>query len=488
MKISLRKFILIILSIFITHTFAAPSAIEIDTEESESTKDDDSMVDEEFLQNDASVLLDEEEIKRLKNAYISPYNYLQDPIALNMGYDPRESGANGAYHGGTSAIVNANLPTNGKSTNYNTDIAQIWGQTGRWGGFALGGGATAVFNVNKVGQPDTYATTGVLSLNQAYINYQYTNKVNVTIGNIIITTPWVNSVSSNPGATYAMGNNTYQGGVINVQALPSLLITGFTAVGYLQYPNSWFNQQTYYNTKSGILHNNEATRGTSGVGLTWNPVDSYSGKLWFYNFADYASMGYLDNSYHLGLSTSSSFDFAFQAFSQGSSGSAITSKIVIPSQNTTAGYISSNGIGAKIALNLGNNTSSISYNNIFGRSGSYLNGGMVTPYTYGMETDPLYTTPALTSLAELGSGSAYTIRNSTSFMEKSLKFNLSFSQFFVNQVYSSQANQITEYDASLVYRIPHTTMNVWTRLVYLDQPDYVGGNMWQPRIIYNWTF
>jgi hypothetical protein len=105
-----------------------------------------------------------------------------------------------------------------------------------------------------------------------------------------------------------------------------------------------------------------------------------------------------------------------------------------------------------------------------------------------MEVDPLYTTPALTSLAELGSGYAYTLRNSTSFMDNSLKFNLSMSQFFVNQVYVGQATNVTEYDASLLYRIPHTNMNVWTRLVYLEQPDNVGGNMLQPRLIFNWTY
>ena len=113
---------------------------------------------------------------------------------------------------------------------------------------------------------------------------------------------------------------------------------------------------------------------------------------------------------------------------------------------------------------------------------------MVTPYTYGMEIDPLYTTPALTSLAELGSGYAYTIRNSTYFLEKSLKFNLSMSQFFINQVYTAQPNQVTEYDAVLLYRIPHTNMNVWSRLVYVEQPENAGGSRLQPRFIFNWTY
>lgn len=447
----------------------------------------DETVEDEF-RNDVGVLMDEAEIKERKGSYISPYNYLQDPIALNMGFDTKTETPNGMYHGGLSAIAGGNRPINRDNMTFNTEVGEIWGQTGRLGGFALGGGATGVFNINDGGHVNTYTTTGQLAPTQAYLNYQYSNKVDVSAGNILITTPWVSSFGSAQGGTYAMGNNTYQGVLINVQALPSLLLTGYTAWGYLQYPNGWVGPQNFYNTMGGILANSQPTAGTSGVGLNWNPVDSYTGQLWLYNFADYANMAYLNNSYHVGLSQLFSLDFGLQAFSQTSAGSAITNQVMSPNQTTTLGNVSSNGLGAKIALNIGDNVSSVSFNNIFGSSGSYLNGGMVAPYTYGMEIDPLYTTPALTSLAELGSGWAYTLRNSTSFMDKSLKFNLSMSQFFVNQVYASQITQVTEYDASLLYRIPHSNMNVWTRMVYLQQPVNYGGDMWQPRVIFNWTY
>lgn len=438
--------------------------------------------------NNSSVLLQEEEFTLLKNSYISPYNYLQDPIALNFGLSSQSS-PDGTYHGGTSFIANLNSPSSGGANKaYNTDIAQIWGQTGRWGGFALGGGATGLFNVSQIGQPNTFATTGVIAPVQAYVNYQYSNKVDVTAGNVLISTPWVNSFSSNPGATYAVGNNSYQGILVNAQIIPTLLMTGFTAWGFLQYPNNWYNQTTYYNNSTllnGISDTN--TYGPTGLGLNWNPTNNYSGRLWLYNFSDYANMAYIDNSYHIDLANPYSLDFGLQAFTQGSSGGSITSQSTLPGQNVSAGSVGSNGVGLKMAFTIDKNITSISYNNIFG-SGSFLNGGMVTPYTYGLEIDPLYTTPALTSIAELGSGSAYTIRNTTEILDKSLKLNFSFSQFFVNQVYETQASWVNEYDASLLYRIPHTTMNIWTRLVYVDQPENAGGSLWQPRVIYNWTF
>lgn len=456
--------------------------------ESNIIKNNNIEVSDNYLQNDSSILIQEDEIKELRNSYISPYNYLQDAISLNMGLSEKNE-SNGLFRLGTSVIGNINAPTSGQNKAYNTDILQIWGQSPRFGGFAVGGGGTGVLNFSQTGQPNTFGTTSVFSLSQAYLNYQYSNKLDITAGNILISTPWVNSFGSNPGGTYAMGNNPYQAVLVNVQALPSLLLTGFYAWNYMQYPNNWFYPETYYNTQSGPLSGiYQTTAGPAAIGLVWNPVDDYSGQLWFYNFADYAKMAYVDNSYHLKLSDLFSFDFAGQGFMQSSSGSSLTNQVSLPGQSTPAGVVASNGLGGKIALNIGNNTSSFSYNNIFGSSGSYLNGGMVTPYTYGMEIDPLYTTPALTSLAELGSGFAYTLRNSTTFMDNSLKLSFSFSQFYVNQIYDTQPNLVTEYDAVLLYRIPHSNMNVWTRLVYLDQGEAYGGTMWQPRVIFNWFF
>lgn len=478
------KFSSIWILFLISNTYA--TELFVDSNESAISSN---IVSDGFFENDVSVLAEEADIKQSKQYYISPYNYLQDPISLNMGYSSVADSANGTFRGGTSVILGQNRPVGTPNMTISSNVFQLWGQTGRLGGFALGGAATGVVNFRQASGVDTWGTTTQLAPSQAYINYQYPNKVDVSAGNILITTPWVNSFGSTPGATYAMGNNTYQGVLVNAQLLPSLLAVGFSAWGYLQYPNYLPNQQNFYNSQgSSFLNGIDQTTsyGPSGVGLIWNPVDSYTGELWLYNFSNYANMAYVNNSYHIPISDLFSFDLGLQGFVQASSGNNNTNQVYLPGQDTPAGLISSNGTGLKIALNIGDNTTSISFNNIFGSG--FLNGGMVTPYTYGMETDPLYTTPALTSLAELGSGYAFTLRNSTTFMDKNLKFNISASQFNVNQVFEGQATQVNEYDAALLYRIPHTNMNVWTRMVYLQQPQNAGGNMWQPRVIYNWTF
>ena len=443
----------------------------------------------DYFKNDAEELANEEDIKVMRDSYISPYNYIQNPISQDLGLSSKRSESGAALDFGFSVNGGANQPLAGQNKAFNTNMFQIWAQSDRWSGFALGGGGTALVSFNQIGQPNTFGTTSVFSLNQAYIDYQYSNRVQVTAGNIIINTPWVNSNDNSPGSVYSFGNNTYQGVMTNILASDGLLLQGFYAWQYWLYPNNWFTHQTLYNVSGSPFNNLSGTNGVAGVGVKWNPVKEYTGQLWAYNFADYAKMAYFDNTYHVPMTSAFSFDFSGQGFMQSSSGQSIISNVTFPGQSTTAGEISSNGVGAKIALNIGNNTSSISYNNVFGGDKSFLNGGMVTPYTYGLETDPLYTTPALNSIAELGSGSAYTIRNSTLFMENALKFSLSFSQFFVNQVYLNQPNLVTEYDGTLLYQVPKTNFNIWMRLVYQDKgPVQYGGEMWQPRVNLNWYF
>ena len=66
--------------------FAYASEISYEDNESEvKLSDDVDKTRDDYFSNDVGVLIEEEEIKQLKQSYISPYNYLQDPIVLNMG-------------------------------------------------------------------------------------------------------------------------------------------------------------------------------------------------------------------------------------------------------------------------------------------------------------------------------------------------------------------------------------------------------------------
>lgn len=437
--------------------------------------------------NDDAVAAEEAEIDKLKNAYISPYNYIQDPIAYNMGTSS-VAGPNGTFHIGVSSVNSANVRLDSQNYSVFSETGEVWGQTERWGGLALGGTLSGSASAQQIGQPNTYATTGLLIPSQAYLDWQYKDIFEITGGNVILTNPWVNSISNYPGATYANSNAPFQAVQANVQVNRSLLLTGFRAFTYQQYPNNWFNYETLYNT-SGNYQGLAQTPGATGAGATWNPASNYNLNLWYYNFIGQADMWYFDNHYHQNISKNVSMDFGIQLLNQSSSGDVFTSSTYqnIQGQTVQTPGVAGNAVGAEWAINTGNNTILLAYNNVFGTPGSLLDGGIITPYTYGLETDPLYTTPALSSIAELGSGSAYLIKDTMHFLDNSLKASLAFSQFFVNQVAAWQPGIQTEYDAALQYTVPKTNLNIWTRVVYVDTSQNAGGSFWQPRLIVNWT-
>lgn len=417
---------------------------------------------------------------------ISSYNYTQDPIAYNMGISSI-AGKNGTYHIGLSQISTNNINLNSVNNAAYDGTFEVWGQTGRLNGFALGGTLQGGVIATQTGQPNTFGTTGVFFPSQAYLDYEYHNTLEITGGNILLTNPWVNSASGFPGATFANVNNTYQGINANLQVTPTLLLSGFRIFSYLQYPDNGFTQTSLYNSYAEI--GNTYTPGAAGIGSNWKPSTQYTLNAWLYQFYDYADMWYLDNDYHLPLSDSVSMDFAIQALTQNANGNSIPAQTLIPnSSNQYYGNVSGNAVGAKWVISVPKNTITLAYNSIFGVSSSFLGGGIVSPYTYGLETDPLYTTPALSSLAELGSGNAYLIKDSLPFLDKSLIVNLAFSQFFIYKTIPTQPNTVTEYDAGLQYNIPHTGLNIWSRLVYLNQPNNAGGSLIQPRLIFNYCF
>ena len=423
---------------------------------------------------------------------ISPCNYLQNPFGL-VGYSSK-GGPNGSWGLGLSGIFNNNIRPQGTDTWGIGNVVEFWGQTPRWGGFALGGaislaniGSSNLLNPNDIPSQQMQHTTEVIIPNQAYLNYQYKNVFDIAAGNIVLNTPWANSAASLP--PYIL-TNSFQGVTANLQVLPNLLLTGFGIFSYQLYPNNYWDRGTNYNIPGGIIQSigSTPTPGSLAIGAVYQPTRNDTVNLWLYQFYNYVDMWYADNDWKLELSKNVSMNFGIQGVMQTANGSNLVGQQTLEGTNIPAGTPNGNAVGVKWDINVPHDTISFSYNNVFGPTGSFLNGGLITPYTYLFETDPLYTTPALGSMAELGSGSAFTFRNKTKFLDNSLQFNVSYSVFWINKIFPTQANLIEEYNVVLKYNIPHTKFSTLGRLVYYQQPDYAGGNTFQPRIIVTYVF
>ncbi len=447
-----------------------------------------------FLYGDETDNTIDPELNQIKYIdIISPYNYLQNPFALTTGNSHAES-TTGTFNLGISSTTKSAsnyLGTNPEGIGY---TAEIWGQSSRMAGFAFGGaftianiGTSYLLNPENAASQYSTLTNRIATPSQAYINYQYSNKFDISVGNIILNTPWTPSALSAPDFL----NSTYQGIVFNYQPFNSLLFSGYNIYSFQMYPNNFWTQTTFYNGANSLFANTNAfnlhTPGSSALGTQFMPTKNYNLNLWLYQFTDYINMIYGDTNYKIILGTSTSMELAAQGLSQNAQGTNIISQQTLVN-GAAAGSPQGNAIGAKWVLNVPHDSITIAYNQVFGNQNSFLGGGIITPYTYSYEFDPLYTTVASSSLAELGAGNAYLLQNRMQFLDSKLEVITRVSWYNIQQVYDTQSSFTREWDGILGYNIPRLKLYFQGRLVYLEQPVVAGGNSAQIRFFTSWLY
>ncbi len=93
---------------------------------------------------------------------------------------------------------------------------------------------------------------------------------------------------------------------------------------------------------------------------------------------------------------------------------------------------SSRVYGALLGAEIADGSLTIGYNNIPKRTGSFQNGNIISPYTAGYASDPLYSTSMVTGLIEKSVGSATKGTVQYNFFEKQLHFLVSYAKYRTN--------------------------------------------------------
>lgn len=331
--------------------------------------------------------------------------------------------------------------------------ANIFGQTGTVAGFSFGGDLLILnpFYANQLNpatpnlQYQILPVAQQVAISELYTEYRYTNVVQADLGYISITnSPWL---ATNYYPNYLTGI-TYQGILLNINAGNGWLLTGLAFNQAQLIGETGFSGLTMYNQKfdygTGTANiNNSTSFGTEAVGANFiGDNTNYNLRLWAYNFENYANMLYFDNSLKLNASNDLSFNLAFQAGTENGNSNNIISI-------NNDGQITSNFIGAEIGLNYNWFGLTLGYNGIWGPANAYEGGGIVSPYTYQLGVDPLYTTSWIIGMVEKSAGNAYKIAPSLSFLNNNLTISPSIVYYDTYAVVSS-----TEYDFIINYNIP----------------------------------
>ncbi|MCK9367071.1 MAG: hypothetical protein M0P72_07980 [Metallibacterium scheffleri] len=285
------------------------------------------------------------------------------------------------------------------------------------GGFSLGASfVTANSFGTQSGTPAKIDSTlmgindSVSALGQAYV--QYKNEWMMLRGGYqYLNTPWLGQSDSRviPASYNAVSAVFKPAKGWDVYALRSFDWKSRTSGGYyadnLYYPAT-FNGDAMYGGIGGLPATAHQSNGAWALGTSYG-MDGFKGQAWYYNFLDFARMGYLEGSYT--FKTGTGFDPFVGAQYVDESGSG--NNFLVSNHTALFGVagsrVKSSVWGVTGGVIIPNGRIDLGYNKVGSESGAVGGGAIISPYTAAYATDPLYTTSMIRGLVEMGPGHAW---------------------------------------------------------------------------------
>jgi hypothetical protein len=371
----------------------------------------------------------------------------------------------------------------------------IFAQTGQVAGFSFGTFLTIanpfIAGINPsdpTQQAQGLAINEQITPQELFAEYQYSNILQVDAGLIgISNSPWLTFYQNN-----ALNLVTYQGAMVNVHPGGGWLITGLALNGMQRLGQSGFSDQTFYNynefyNAGGLQETGtNGSSGTTALGASWSTASNdFNVRLWGYQFNNYANLAYADSNLKLPVNKDLNFTISAQGGIEGGNGQGNSNVF----NQSGIGSVNSNFVGLQLGMNYDMFALQGSYNNIWGGGGNtYRGGGIVSPDTFGLATDPLYTTGWLIGMVELAGGSAYKVAPSLNLLDGNLQIGPSYEYFATNSMPSAY-----EYDLQIVYNIPQVKgLTIFGGYGYLfqDKSEAPGtiGNTYQGQIMVSYLY
>ena len=178
------------------------------------------------------------------------------------------------------------------------------------------------------------------------------------------------------------------------------------------------------------------TPGAMAVGMKFTPKDApYKGELWYNQFYDFSNLLWFDGSYKLKTGTDFTPLFGFQFADQSSTGTCDLCLATAANSGqgaTGTGAANTQAYGALLGVDTPWITVTAAYNNILAQRNTFQNGNLISPYSWGYSTDPLYTTQMINGLIEKNTaGQAWKMAATSYFMDKQIKAMLSYAQYYL---------------------------------------------------------
>ncbi len=434
-------------------------------------------------------------------SYISSTGYTQNPyVGMSSGggtFNAQESQielqslVSKWFNNGTWNVFGAANYVDVNGANNYSYATNIFAQTGQVAGFSFGTFITianpflgGINPSNPENQDQGSPINEQITPQELFAEYQYKNILQVDAG-------WI-GVSNSPWLTYYQNNAlnlvTYQGVMANIHPGGGWLLTVLALNGMQRLGQTGFSNQTFYNynqyyNATGIEEVGGAgSPGTAALGAEWStPSNDVNLRLWGYQFVNYANLAYVDSNIKLPINKDLDFTLSVQGGIEGGNGG--DNNVFT---QAGLGNVNSNFIGVQLGLNYDIFKIEGAYNNIWGGQDAYLGGVIVSPDTYGLQTDPLYTQGWVMGMVELSGGNAYKIAPTLNLLDGNLQIGPSYEYFAANSVPA-----VAEYDLQIVYNIPQVKgLTIFGGYGYLSydnsnsQENEPNSYQWQAMISY----
>ncbi len=262
----------------------------------------------------------------------------------------------------------------------------------------------------------------VNALGQAFAQFKNDNLL-IRAGNQLIDTPWLGPSDSR------MIPATYQGLFSTYAINDYWTLTALRTIGFKSRTNNSFASVNLYNPEIiggtpipalGKTTDNGALAFASTV-----KIKDLNSEIWYYQFYDFARMLYNNNTYTLKTSTIFNPVFGLQLLRENSTGNNLI-------QQTTGKGPDASAFGALAGVENNYIRATVAYNKIFAEDNAFHNGDIVSPYTTGYATDPLYTTQMLAGLIEKAPGDAVKFALTFFAFNHQLNITPSFAKYYTN--------------------------------------------------------
>ncbi|MBS0359042.1 MAG: hypothetical protein JSS53_07225 [Proteobacteria bacterium] len=257
-------------------------------------------------------------------------------------------------------------------------------------------------------------------------------------GNQLINTPWMNAADSREiPATFTALYGKYS----PVKNIDFIFLRAFA---FKERISSQFTRTNLYNSSSdgtsipGLGSTTDS--GALAFGLQGGNPER-GAKVWYYQFYDFSKLFYVDGTYKFPKNASSlRWFFSGQALYETADGKDDINRV-------TGKTVGSSALGALVGVETPSAEFSVGYNYIPTRVNGFNGGGIVSPYTSGYVSDPLYTKSMIAGLVEKGAGQAFKLTAIFYRLEKQLQIESSFAYYYT----TPHLHNTNEFDLDIEY-------------------------------------